>query len=287
VAPTSTTVLLEAETGCGKGEAAESLHRASTRRHGPFVIVDCGAVPAPLLESELFGHEKGAFTGAHTRRVGAFEAANGGTIFLDEIGELPSELQPKLLRVLENRHVRRLGSNAYAPIDVRVIGATNRDLRADVNASRFRPDLYFRLAVVKIALPPLRARPEDIPALAEHILGALGASAEQVATILTPAFVQDLQGAPWRGNVRELRNHLERALIFPEATVVGAESPTSAHAGNLSYAAAKERALSAFEREYVETLLRAHGRRVSAAAEASGLSREYLYRLMRRHGIGA
>jgi DNA-binding NtrC family response regulator len=295
VAVANATVLLEGETGCGKGAAAESIHRASARRHGPFIVIDCGALPAALLESELFGHERGAFTGAQTRRVGAFEAANGGTVFLDEIGELPAELQPKLLRVLENRHVRRVGSNAYVPVDVRVVTATHRDLRADVNAGRFRSDLFFRLAVVRITLPPLRARPEDIPLLAEHLLASLDATPAEIAAQLTHARVEELKLAPWPGNVRELRNHLERALVFPEAfpgTALGMDSPSELPPGapplaNLPYAEAKEIALAKFEASYVEALLSRHGRKVAAASKASGLSREYLYRLMRKHGIGA
>ena len=287
VAPTNATVLLEGETGVGKGQAAESIHRASARRHGPFVVVDCGAMPAPLLEAELYGHEKGAFTGAQTRRVGAFEAANGGTVFLDEIGDLPSELQPKLLRVLENRHVRRLGSNAYVPVDVRVVAATNRDLRTDVNAGRFRADLFFRLAVVKILLPPLRARPDDLPSLAAHILSQLGASPEMSASLVTPAFLQELTRASWPGNVRELRNFLERGLIFPEGAHDTSQAPVSGVAGVVPYAQAKEQALARFEQEYVQSLLRAHGGHVVTAAAASGLSREYVYRLMRRHQIVA
>ena len=161
------TVLLEGETGTGKSQAAESIHRQSSRRDHQFLVVDCGAMPPNLLESELFGHEKGAFTGALTRRVGVFEEARGGTVFLDEIGELPLELQPKLLRVLEAREIRRLGTNTYNSVDVRIITATNRDLRAEVNAGRFRSDLYFRLAVVKIPLPPLRQRSEDMALIVE------------------------------------------------------------------------------------------------------------------------
>jgi two-component system, NtrC family, response regulator GlrR len=286
VAPTGTTVLLEAETGCGKGQAAESIHGASTRRHGPFVIVDAGALPPSLLESELFGHEKGAFTGAQSRRIGAFEAANGGTLFLDEVGELPAELQPKLLRVLENKHVRRLGSNAYVPIDVRVIAATNRDLRADVNAGRFRSDLYFRLAVVRITLPPLRARPEDIPSLADHILASLGAGAEDRQRLLTPAYLEELSRARWPGNVRELRNALERALIFPEGVSGEDVVPESQSVASGSYAEAKEQAIAQFEQRYVSRLLKEHDGKVAQAANAAGLSREYLYRLMRRHKLG-
>src|SRR5438270_488261 len=186
-AQSDVTVLLEGETGTGKGVAAEAIHRASTRASGPFLVVDCGAIPPNLLESELFGHEKGSFTGAVARRVGAFEEASGGTIFLDEIGELAQDLQPKLLRVLEAKEFRRVGGNGMNKTDVRVVAATNRDLRAEVNAGRFRSDLYFRLAVVKVTIPPLRERPDDIPITVDQILRALGAEQSQSAALRTPA----------------------------------------------------------------------------------------------------
>src|SRR5262249_40299706 len=176
-AASDSTLLVEGETGTGKEAVAESVHRESARKNAPFVVVDCGAVPRNLLESELFGHERGAFTGATGARVGAFEAAEGGTVFLDEIGELAPELQPKLLRVLERREVKRVGGGGYAKIDVRVVAATNRNLRAEVNVGRFRSDLYYRLAVLEVTLPPLREHPGDIPLLVEHILDSLGAGA--------------------------------------------------------------------------------------------------------------
>ncbi len=180
------TLLLEGETGTGKSQAARSVHEQSGRKNKPFIVVDCGAILGNLLESELFGHEKGAFTGATERRVGAFEEAAGGTVFLDEVGELSVDLQPKLLRALEAREIRRVGENRHRPIDVRVIAATNRELRADVNTGRFRADLYFRLAVVTIAMPPLRKRPEDIPALVRGLLTSLQATEEETAQLTTP-----------------------------------------------------------------------------------------------------
>ena len=222
-AQSDVTVLLEGETGTGKGVAAEAIHRASTRAAGPFLVVDCGAIPPNLLESELFGHEKGAFTGAVARRVGAFEEASGGTIFLDEIGELAADLQPKLLRVLESKEYRRVGGNAMQKTDVRVVAATNRDLRAEVNAGRFRSDLYFRLAVVKVTIPALRERPEDIPITVETILRALGADEASAAALRTPEFFAALGHSAWPGNVRELRNYLERCLVFQEALPVSTE----------------------------------------------------------------
>nr|WP_324291581.1 sigma-54 dependent transcriptional regulator [Corallococcus sp. BB11-1] len=287
----SATVLLEGETGTGKSRAALAIHRAGARASAPFLVVDCGALPANLLESELFGHEKGAFTGAIQRRVGAFEEADGGTIFLDEIGELPSELQPKLLRVLENREIRRLGSNTHQAVNVRVIAATHRDLRAEVQAGRFRADLFFRLAVVGIPIPSLRERTEDVPLIAERILAGLGATPAQVASLTTPDFLAQLQRAPWPGNVRELRNHLERCVVFQSAlpppvsgTGVQTPAPRSVDA-LLTYAESRRRALESFEHDYVEALLKLHGGKVSQAAAAADMDRVYLYRLLRRHGL--
>ena len=287
------TVLLEGETGTGKGQAAEAIHQASPRRAAPFVVVDCGAIPANLLESELFGHEKGAFTGAESRRRGAFEEAGGGTIFLDEIGELPTELQPKLLRALENRHVRPLGTNVYKPVDVRIIAATNRDLRTEVNRGRFRSDLFFRLTVVRISMPPLRQRAEDFTPLVRELLGRLGADAERVTRFTDPAFLANLARSAWPGNVRELRNYLERCLVFEEQVPLGDHEqevgPQAIQAidAKIPYAEARRQALDGFEKGYVQALLDLHGGKVATAARAAGIDRVYLYRLMRRHGAVA
>jgi two-component system, NtrC family, response regulator GlrR len=290
-AASDVTVLLEGETGTGKSQAAESIHRMSTRRDHPFRVVDCGAIPANLLESELFGHEKGAFTGATTRRVGVFEEARGGTVFLDEIGELPTELQPKLLRVLEAREIRRLGTNAYLPVDVRLIAATNRDLRAEVNAGRFRPDLYFRLAVVKITVPPLRQRPEDIPAIAEKMLAALGVDPRVRESLKDPVFLAQLQRAAWPGNMRELRNHLERCVVMQENLEPGLESEGALPDSPVTvdprvpYPEARRRALEAFEHAYVKALLELHKGKVALAAESADIDRVHLYRLIKRHHV--
>jgi two-component system, NtrC family, response regulator GlrR len=292
-AASDSTVLLEGETGTGKSQAAESIHRHSSRRDHSFLVVDCGALPPNLLESELFGHEKGAFTGALTRRVGVFEEARGGTVFLDEIGELPLELQPKLLRVLEAKEIRRLGTNSYIPVDVRMITATNRDLRAEVNAGRFRSDLYFRLAVVKIPLPPLRQRAEDMPLIVDKLLSGLGVDARVKATLLDPAFVVQLQRAVWPGNIRELRNHLERCVVLQETLLPGEGEETSRAEDSgpsnidprVPYPEARRRALDSFEQHYVEALLQLHGGKVSQAAASADIDRVHLYRLIKRHRV--
>jgi transcriptional regulator with GAF, ATPase, and Fis domain len=286
------TVLLNGETGTGKGKVADAIHQGSVRASKGFLVVDCAAIPANLLESELFGHEKNAFTGANERRVGVFEEANGGTVFLDEIGEMPLDLQPKLLRVLESREVRRVGSNHHQKVDVRIVAATNRDLRAEVNAGRFRSDLYFRLAVLKIELPPLRQRPDDIPALAENLLSAIGAKPEEVRALCTPEFFSDLKRGAWPGNVRELRNHLERCLVFQEPLPItdgvalpAPTTPESSVDPRLPYALARRRAIEAFERDYVRELIALHGGKITEAAASAELDRVYLHKLARRHGV--
>jgi two-component system response regulator GlrR len=291
-------VLIEGETGTGKEGAAESIHEASARRGGSFIVVDCGAIPPQLLESELFGHEKGAFTGAVAARQGAFEAANGGTIFLDEIGELSQDLQPKLLRVLERRHIKRVGSSHYVPVDVRIVAATNRNLRREVNAGRFRSDLYYRLAVLDVRLPSLRERLEDLPSLVDAVLQSLGASGLPEARALrSPQFVEELASHPWPGNVRELRNHIERCLALREpqlppredveATDAGPGAPVATATPLAEQSLRQARAAwdREFEQRYLEALLARHGDNVSAAARAAGIDRKYLYRLLWRNGL--
>ncbi|MDX2090813.1 MAG: sigma 54-interacting transcriptional regulator [Kofleriaceae bacterium] len=286
-AATDATVLLEGETGTGKGAMAEALHVEGARRDKPFVIVDCGALSPTLLESELFGHEKGAFTGAEARRIGAFEEADGGTLFLDEIGELPSDLQPKLLRVLENREVRRIGQNTGRKVDFRLIAASNRDLRAEVNAGRFRSDLYYRLAVVTVSVPPLRQRREDIPAIARAILTSLRASPDALAELTSAAALERLSASAWPGNVRELRNYLERSLVLGVLAPAGESTaiPLTTIDPSAPYAEARRVALDAFERDYVAAVLRTHDGNVAAAAKSAGIARYSFYRLLRRHGL--
>lgn len=287
-ARTDVTILLEGETGTGKSAAARSIHKESRRRDASFVVVDCGSIPANLLESELFGHEKGAFTGAAGERIGVFEEAAGGTVFLDELGELPVALQPKLLGVLENRAIRRLGSNIERPVDVRVIAATNRDLRAAVNAGTFREDLYYRVAVVSLQVPALRRRLDDLPVLARSLLTRLGASDERIESLVTPELMGALQSAAWPGNIRELRNYLEQYLIFEDALPMEleySENPAMAIDIRIPFSDARQKVINEFERRYVEELVRAHGGKVSAAAAAAGMNRTYLYRLVQRHKI--
>ncbi len=283
-AQSDATVLLEGETGTGKEGAAEGLHAASARAGGPFVVVDCGAVPPQLLESELFGHEKGAFTGAVARREGAFQAAHGGTLFLDEVGELQAELQPKLLRALERREVKPVGATQYAPVDVRVVAATHRQLRAEVNAKAFRSDLYYRLAVLVVRLPALRERPEDVPLLVDALLGQLGAAdAPEAAVLRSPETLARLSAHPWPGNVRELRNAVERSLALRAPPDLEAGAPPDASPGDLKEARA--RASHRFERNFLEELLARSGGNVSKAAREAGVDRKYLYRLLWRHGL--
>ncbi|GAB4371497.1 MAG: hypothetical protein Kow00128_19440 [Deltaproteobacteria bacterium] len=222
VGPSDLPVLIEGETGCGKELVSRGIHRVSGRRDRPFVVVNCGAISPELIESELFGHEKGAFTGATAQRKGAFEVAHGGTIFLDEIGELPLPLQPKLLRVLEQKEIKRVGGNEILPVDVRVVAATNRSLREEIARNTFRDDLYYRISTVTLSVPPLRERREDIPILAEHFLREASAFLGREAPVLSDAALEFLSAYPWPGNIRELRNAIQRAVVMGEGGPLGA-----------------------------------------------------------------
>ncbi len=289
-AESDTTILLQGETGTGKDATAHSIHQAGSRESGPLVVVDCGAIPDNLLESELFGHEKGAFTGAMSSRAGAFENASGGTLFLDEIGELALELQPKLLRAIESREIKRVGGSNPIRVDIRLIAATNRNLRREVNAGRFRSDLYYRLAVLEVEIPPLRDHKEDIPILVDELLGYMGVDEAAARALRTSQFLGKLLRHSWPGNIRELRNYLERCLAMQrEMPLASAPENASADAVSVDISLplrqARERWVSRFEREYLERLLREHGGNVSATARAAGVNRVYVHRLLGRHGL--
>jgi formate hydrogenlyase transcriptional activator len=219
VAPTDSTVLILGETGTGKELVARALHKLSPRRNGPFVTLNCAAIPAGLLESELFGHERGAFTGAVTQRIGRFEAANRGTLFLDEIGDIPLELQAKLLRVLQEKEVERLGSTRSSRVDVRVVAATNRDLLEMIDDKTFRADLYYRLSVFPISLPPLRDRPEDIPALVRHFAAKYAERMNKAVQAIPSETMDAMLSYHWPGNIRELQNFIERGVIISRSPV--------------------------------------------------------------------
>lgn len=303
VAATEYSVLIRGETGTGKELVARALHDESARRAQPFVVVDCAAIPEVLFESQLFGHARGAFTGATTARAGDFEAAQGGTIFLDEVGELPASIQPKLLRVLESRSIRRVGETQTRPVDVRIVSATHRDLLAMVSDGTFREDLYFRLAAVPMTIPPLRDRLEDVPLLVQRFLppgrsGLLGAE-----------LAADLAERRWAGNVRELRNFVERAVALgvpfalehadggpppaaPQTPAVAAPAPGRASLPanpftmislDQLYRDFREQWVDHGERVYLERMLELHAGNVASAADHAGLDRTHVYRLLRKH----
>ena len=316
VAAAEAPVLILGETGTGKEVVARAVHDASPRKDGPFVVVDCAALPENLLDAELFGHARGAFTGATNARPGAIQSANGGTVFLDEIGELPRSMQPKLLRVLEAKTVRRLGENEHRAVDVRFVFATHRDLLKMVSTGEFREDLYFRIGVFPVQVPPLRERLEDLETLLTHFLGPDSA--------LPPDLIGALRERPWNGNVRELRNFVdrmrtlgheralamtdvhapalaaisERAIPVPEivnmpvpsqAPPVGSGAaqtgtPLDMATGG-SFRAFRDRWTEQGERLYIDDLLRRHQRNVSAAAREAELDRTYLYKLIRKYGL--
>ena len=285
VAPTESTVLLQGETGTGKERVAEALHLSSPRAQGPLVTVDCGAMPSTLIDAELFGYERGAFTGADHAFAGAFERAAGGTVFLDEIGELPLALQPKLLRVLESRQLRRLGGNKMIPVDARMIAATNRDLPLEVGSGRFREDLFYRLAVIRLTVPPLRERIQDLPLLIVHICERIGVDP---APFLTVDGLQALAEHPWPGNVRELRNTLERAASLSEPAEPDAAPPSSATVEldlGVPLNLGKKRLIKLYERRYLTHMIAECQGNIAEVARRSGLERMSVYRILRRLGL--
>ena len=296
IAPTDLNVLIEGESGTGKELVANEIVQRSPRSVAPFVVVDCGAISPNLVESELFGHVRGAFTGADRDRTGAFEAASGGTVFLDEVGELPLELQPKLLRVIEARQIRRVGETNARAVNVRIVSATNRDLDREVNRGRFREDLYFRLAVMAVHVPPLRERLDDLLLLVRVFLRALGEPEQE--RHFTPEVLAAMVRHDWPGNVRELRNYVERTVALQQAAPTLSRStlrppppsgaPPGAQGGEqawTSFRVAKEEATRTFERGYLSSLLEAAGNNMSRAARMANVDRMYLHRLVQKHGL--
>ena len=310
LAHTDTTVLVTGETGVGKELVAEALHDHSPRAQGAVVVLDCGSIPPTLIEIELFGHERGAFTGATASYAGAFERAHGGTVFLDEIGELPLAMQPKLLRVLERKEVRRVGATKPVEVDLRVVAATNRDLGVEVNRGRFREDLYYRLAVARVHVPPLRERKDDLPLLIEHILATTpnGETASIAQETIDLMMKHD-----WPGNVRELRNVIERAVLLaetpededalrrtpaavprgePSITATPSHTATSSDAAmtvpvdvGIPFKLAKQNVISEFEKRYISRLLAQHDGNISAAARAAGIDRMSIHKMLHRLGL--
>ena len=292
--------MITGETGTGKEVLAEEIHNHSPRRDKPFIVIDCAAISKELIESELFGHVKGAFTGANNDRQGAFELADGGTVFLDEIGDLSPDLQPKLLRVLEKREIRRVGSNMIRKINVRIISATNRNLASEVNAGHFREDLFYRLSVVHLELPPLRRRREDVPLLVKRFLADMKGE-DAFADLADFNHTMDiLKRHEWPGNVRELRNLIELALYSEKRPVDLSAflSLTSLHAGHSRqqeeapsfetgkpFKDAKNELIEKFEQAYLNDLLARNRQNISRSAREAGIERAYLQRLIRKYGM--
>ncbi|MFW5837437.1 MAG: sigma-54 interaction domain-containing protein, partial [Desulfovibrionaceae bacterium] len=297
VASTRTTVLLTGETGVGKGTLARLIHLHSTRDRGPFICVNCGSIPENLVESELFGHEKGAFTGAVRRKLGKFEIAQAGTILLDEVGAISPGSQVKLLGVLQDRVLQRVGGESNIPVDVRVLAATNEDLELACREGRFRRDLYYRLNVFPIRVPPLRERTEDLEVICETILGRLASQGHGPFRGLAPEVLDAFRGYPWPGNVRELENLLERAAIlensdvltrdgFP-AEIFGEQAGPEGFAIDAEWtlAEARARCVEEVEKAYLRKVLAVHRGRIDRTASAAGVSTRQLHKMMTRYGL--
>ncbi|MBD3647304.1 MAG: sigma-54-dependent Fis family transcriptional regulator, partial [Pseudomonadales bacterium] len=293
VAPTDADVLILGETGTGKELIARSLHEQSPRKDKRFVPVDCGAIPEDLMESELFGHERGAFTGADSRSLGLMEFADGGTFFLDEIGELSARLQAKLLRALQERRIRRVGGKEEIDVNVRIIAATARNLEEDIKGDRFRSDLYYRINVARIELPPLRERVGDIPRLARHFVGLYGSELGREQVEISPEAMEILSWHAWPGNVRELQNVIRRALTMMSGELINEsdlpdEIVTAAGLtieGNHGFFDRREERVNAFEKEYLGELLERYQGDVAGAAEEAQIPRGTLYRLLKKHDL--
>lgn len=285
VATTNASVLILGESGTGKEMAARAIHQNSARKDGPFVAINCSAIPESLMESELFGHEKGAFTGAHMQRKGRIEAAHGGTLFLDEIGEISLAIQVKLLRFLQEQRIERVGGRTEITVDSRVIAATNSDLKKGMSEEKFREDLFYRLAVVQVTLPPLRDRDEDIPFLAQSFLRRISAETGKSGLTFAPDALRALRQHPWPGNIREMQNRVRRAVIMCNGKRITApdlelDPAAPGHAG-MTLKAARE----ALEREMLLRALKTHAGRITAAANELGISRPTFYELMEKLGI--
>lgn len=296
VAPSSTDVLITGETGTGKELVARSIHQHSNRLSKRFVPVDCGAIPEDLMESEFFGYERGAFTGANSRSLGLLEFADGGTFFLDEIGELSHRLQAKLLRALQERRIRRVGGNEEIDVDVRVISATARNLAEDIKTDRFRMDLYYRINVARIELPPLRNRTEDIPILTEHFVSQYAREIGREEVAVEADVLEIFTGYPWPGNVRELQNVIKRTLTMTRSQTIEVrdlpdEIVTASTIGGKmrrkGFFDHREQTMESFEQEYLHSLLRRHSGDVPAAASDAQIPRGTLYRLLKKHGLNA
>ena len=295
VAETDLGVLIRGESGTGKELVAQALHQRSARRARPFVAVNCAAISRELVESELFGHEKGAFTGANTQREGRFEAADGGTIFLDEIGDMPLATQAKVLRVLQERTFERVGGTRPIEVDVRVVAATHRDLEEEIRQGRYREDLYYRLRVVEVRLPPLRERREDVPALAERFLSRIAERTKQPKRRLGDDALRALMAHGWPGNVRELEHAVQRAAVLARDAVIGAGdldlAPSQRAAGAMlptegeTFTETKKRVVAELEREYLTRALDAHDGNISRTAEAIGVARQTLQQKLRDLGL--
>ena len=300
VSYSSATILIQGESGTGKELVARALHYRSPRKDKPFIAVNCSALTDTLLESELFGHMKGAFTGATANKKGLFEAADGGTIFLDEIGDVPPATQVRLLRVLQEGEVKRVGANEQIKVDVRVIAASNVDLLKAKEQGRFREDLFYRLNVITVALPPLRDRPEDVPLLAQHFLQVYNGKMSKKVGSISPSAMESLVCHRWPGNVRELENVMERAVVLSNKDIVDLDdlpqslrdAPQSSgdleilSLAHLPYAKAKRLAMRAFERRYLSALLEKSGQNVSSAARSAGVDRSNFRRLLKQYDVG-
>lgn len=300
ISGTSSTVLIMGESGTGKEMVAHAIHKRSKRKDKPFVVINCSAIPETLLESELFGHKKGSFTGAVADKAGLFEEADGGTIFLDEIGEIPPQIQVKLLRVLQEGEVRAVGATHSRNVDVRIIAATNKDLQKEVDVGRFREDLYYRLNVISIILPPLRERSEDIPLLAYHFLEKASARVGKKVRRISVDALQALQNYRWIGNVRELENVIERAVILTSSDSIQAtdlpprvlgesfyliEEFGDAALSRYPYQEAKEKAMASFNYSYITNLLKQTKGNLSLAAEKAGMDRSNFKKILKKYGI--